>query len=88
MSIEVLQKVRKELGLADNDTGSVFIQITKGHHEIDYLSSQHFKFHKKDKHSMRGLQRKINALRSNVKYAKSIDPAKYEQLRSLMGWRK
>ena len=50
-------EVTKEFQQGENDTGSPQVQVAYLTHRILTLTAGHFKQHKKDKHSKRGLLR-------------------------------
>lgn len=64
---------------ADKDTGSPEVQVSLITGRIKYLTA-HFKEHKKDFHSRRGLQHLVNRRRKLLKYLKSNDQARYQTL--------
>jgi small subunit ribosomal protein S15 len=65
-----------EFKRADKDTGSPEVQVSLITSRIKYLT-EHFKEHKKDFHSRRGLQHLVNKRRKLLKYLKSNDKARY-----------
>lgn len=68
-----------EFKRADKDTGSPEVQVSLITSRIKYLT-EHFKEHKKDFHSRRGLQKLVNTRRTLLKYLKSNDQARYQTL--------
>jgi small subunit ribosomal protein S15 len=68
-----------EFKRADKDTGSPEVQVSLITSRIKYLT-EHFKEHKKDFHSRRGLQELVNKRRKLLKYLKSNDHARYQTL--------
>lgn len=68
-----------EFKRADKDTGSPEVQVSLITGRIKYLT-EHFKEHKKDFHSRRGLQHLVNKRRKLLKYLKSNDHARYYTL--------
>lgn len=68
-----------EFKRADQDTGSPEVQVSLITGRIKYLT-EHFKAHKKDFHSRRGLQVLVNKRRKLLKYLKSNDHARYQTL--------
>lgn len=68
-----------EFKRADQDTGSPEVQVSLITGRIKYLT-EHFKAHKKDFHSRRGLQELVNKRRKLLKYLKSNDHARYQTL--------
>ena len=71
---------------SDNDTGSVEVQVSLITHRIKYLT-EHFKTHKKDFHSRRGLQELVNKRRKLLKYIKRSDSTRYYDLIKKLGLR-
>lgn len=68
-----------EFKRADKDTGSPEVQVSLITSRIKYLT-EHFKEHKKDFHSRRGLQHLVNKRRKLLKYLKTKDYARYQTL--------
>jgi small subunit ribosomal protein S15 len=68
-----------EYGLSAADTGSVEVQVALLTTDILQLT-EHFKIHKKDNHSRRGLIRKVNLRRSLLKYLKAKDITRYRNI--------
>ncbi|MFJ1268405.1 30S ribosomal protein S15 [Legionella lytica] len=68
-----------EFKRADKDTGSPEVQVSLITSRIKYLTG-HFKEHKKDFHSRRGLQALVNKRRKLLKYLKSNDQGRYQTL--------
>ncbi|WP_133136509.1 30S ribosomal protein S15 [Legionella rowbothamii] len=68
-----------EFKRADQDTGSPEVQVSLITSRIKYLT-EHFKEHKKDFHSRRGLQALVNKRRKLLKYLKSNDQGRYQTL--------
>ncbi|WP_131795746.1 30S ribosomal protein S15 [Fluoribacter gormanii] len=69
----------KEYKRSDKDTGSPEVQVSIITGRIKYLT-EHFKEHKKDFHSRRGLQVLVNKRRKLLKYLKRNDEARYQTL--------
>ena len=69
------------------DTGSAEVQIALLTERINVLG-EHFKSHKKDFHSRRGLLALVGRRRRLLTYIKHKDAAKYEQLLDKLGLRK
>lgn len=70
----------------DGDTGSAEVQVALLTTDIAKLT-EHFKTHKHDHHSRRGLQSKINLRRRQLKYLKRTDLDRYRQLIKKLGLR-
>lgn len=81
MSLSTLEKqvIVKEYGRNESDTGNTDVQVALLTADINKLTS-HFKEHKKDVHSRRGLIRKINLRRTLLKYLKIQDQQRYATL--------
>ena len=69
------------------DTGSSVVQIALLTQKIDYLSD-HFKLHKKDFHSRRGLLKMIGKRRRLLAYLKKKDLQKYQETIDKLNLRK
>lgn len=69
------------------DTGSPVVQVAILTEKISYLS-EHFKSHKKDFHSRRGLLKMIGKRRRLLDYLKSKDPQKYQETIQKLNLRK
>lgn len=88
MSLTSAQKAEivNEYKQADKDTGSPEVQVSLMTGRIKYLTD-HFKAHKKDFHSRRGLQELVNKRRKLLKYLKKNDQARYQTLIQNLGLR-
>ena len=86
MSIDT-SKVIGEHKRAANDTGSPEVQVALLTARIEDLS-EHFKTHKKDHHSRRGLIRMVNQRRNLLDYLKRKDTARYAALIGRLGLRR
>ena len=71
---------------AEQDTGSPEVQVSLITGRIKYLT-EHFKEHKKDFHSRRGLQHLVNKRRKLLKYLKRHDKSRYQTLIVSLGLR-
>ncbi len=71
----------------EGDTGSPEVQVAILTERIVNLT-EHFKTHKKDNHSRRGLLMMVNKRRSLLDYLKKIDVARYIALITKLGLRK
>lgn len=69
------------------DTGSPEVQIALLSNRIEYLT-EHFKTHKKDFHSRRGLLKLVGKRRRLLDYVKSNDVEKYREVLQRLGIRK
>ena len=70
-----------------NDTGSPAVQVALLTEKINYLSD-HFKSHKKDFHSRRGLLKMIGKRRRLLDYLKAKNPEKYQETIEKLNLRK
>ncbi len=73
------QEVVKEFGMSENDTGSIEVQVALLTERIRYLT-EHFKVHKKDFHSRRGLLKLIGRRRKYINYLKRNNFQKYKDI--------
>lgn len=86
MSIDS-QKVIEEFKRGPNDTGSTEVQVALLSARIEHLT-EHFKTHKQDHHSRRGLLKMVNQRRSLLGYLKSRDVERYKTLIERLGLRR
>ena len=86
MSIDT-QTIIKEYQKDVSDTGSADVQIALLTARIRHLT-EHFKTHKKDHHSRRGLLRLVSQRKKLLSYVKSNDITSYANLISRLGLRK
>lgn len=77
----------KKFGANESDTGSIEVQIAILTEEINTLT-EHFKEHKKDHHSKRGLLRKVGQRRSLLNYLVKNDVTRYRKVVKELGLRK
>lgn len=73
--------------LHGTDTGSPEVQVAILSHRIGYLT-EHFKSHKKDHHSRRGLLKLVGQRRRLLDYLKRMDFVRYKELIGRLGIRK
>lgn len=76
-----------EYATKKGDTGSPEVQVAVLTERINNLT-EHFKTHKKDVHSRRGLLMMVSKRRSLLDYLKNIDAARYNSLVQRLGLRK
>ena len=69
------------------DTGSPEVQVALLTARIEQLTG-HFKLHKQDHHSRRGLLKMVNQRRSLLAYLKKKDAARYQTLIERLGLRR
>jgi len=72
---------------AEGDTGSPEVQVALLTSRIVQLT-EHFKGHKQDHHSRRGLLRMVNQRRKLLDYLKSKNSDRYKDLISSLGLRR
>ena len=89
MSITPERKLElvKEFATHEGDTGSPEVQVAVLTERITNLT-EHFKTHKKDHHSRRGLLQLVNRRRSLLDYLKRKDNARYKALIEKLGLRR
>ena len=71
----------------DSDTGSPEVQVAILSERIRYLT-EHFKTHKKDNHSRRGLLKMVSLRRQLLDYVKRKDEARYQGIIKKLGIRR
>jgi small subunit ribosomal protein S15 len=84
---EYKKDIVDQFKLHQNDTGSPEVQIALLSKRIGYLTD-HFKIHKKDHHSRRGLLKLVGQRRRLLNYLKRIDVARYQNIIKELGIRK
>ena len=84
---EAKSKIVSENKRSENDTGSPEVQVALLTGRIQYLT-EHFKIHKGDHHSRRGLLRMVNQRRSLLDYLKKSDLQRYRDLIERLGLRR
>lgn len=89
MSITAERKAQliKEYANKEGDTGSPEVQVAILTERINNLT-EHFKDHKKDNHSRRGLLKLVSSRRSLLDYLKKVDEARYAKLIGSLGIRR
>ena len=76
-----------EYRLHDTDTGSPEVQVALLSERIKHLQ-EHFKAHKKDHHSRRGLLKMVGQRRRLLNYLKKKDISRYREVIGRLGIRK
>ena len=87
MNVNEKKEIVKDFGKKNTDTGSTEVQVALLTKKINELS-EHFKIHKKDHHSRRGLLGMINNRRKLLKYIKGKNEEGYQELIKKLGLRK
>lgn len=77
----------KEYAIKDGDTGSPEVQVAILTDRIVTLT-EHFKTHKKDNHSRRGLLKMVSLRRRLLDYVKRKDDQRYKTLIEKLGLRR
>jgi small subunit ribosomal protein S15 len=77
----------KEYARGESDTGSPEVQVAILTTRILNLT-EHFKEHKKDNHSRRGLLKLVSTRRSLLDYLKKTDSSRYQTLIERLGLRR
>ena len=86
MSIDT-SKIIEDNKRGANDTGSPEVQVALMTARIQDLT-EHFKTHKKDHHSRRGLLKLVNRRRSLLDYLHRKDAVRYKALIQKLGLRR
>jgi len=87
MLAEDKAKIVAEFGKDEKDTGSANVQVALLSSRITYLTD-HFKAHKHDHHSRRGLLKLVGQRRRLLNYIKKNDVEAYRVLIKRLGIRK
>ena len=89
MSITAERKLEviKDYATKTNDTGSPEVQVAILTERIVNLT-EHFKIHKKDSHSRRGLLKLVSQRRRLLDYVKTKDEERYQTLITRLGIRR
>ena len=87
MTKEIKTGIIESYATHEGDTGSPEVQIALLTHRINELT-EHFKMHKKDHHSRRGLLKMIGQRRSLQNYLREKDLERYRTLIGRLGLRR
>ena len=87
ITAEEKAKLMKEFAIKEGDTGSPEVQVAILTSRINTLT-EHFKTHKKDNHSRRGLLKLVAQRRKLLDYVKKKDEARYQDLIKRLGLRR
>lgn len=87
ITVEQRQDIIKEYQTGDKDTGSPEVQVALLTARINNLT-EHFKTHKKDNHSRRGLLKLVAQRRKLLDYLKGKEEARYQDLIKRLGIRR
>jgi len=81
------QTIIREYKVHEKDTGSPEVQIAILSERIGHLT-EHFKIHKQDHHSRRGLLKLVSQRRRLLDYLKGCDKLRYDKIVERLGLRK
>jgi small subunit ribosomal protein S15 len=84
---DIKSELIKKYATKENDTGSAEVQVAVLTTRIVNLTD-HFKIHKKDNHSRRGLLKMVSQRRKILDYVKSKDEPRYKKLIEQLGIRR
>jgi small subunit ribosomal protein S15 len=87
ISSAVKQQTIAEYGKSESDSGSTQAQVALITVRINDLS-EHFKVHKKDHHSRRGLLKLVSQRRRLLTYLRRTQPESYRALIQSLGLRR
>ena len=87
LTAEAKAKIVAEYARGEGDTGSPEVQVALLSHQINHLQG-HFKEHKHDHHSRRGLLRMVSQRRKLLDYLKGKDAERYTSLIGRLGLRR
>lgn len=87
LATERKQEIINEFKRHEGDTGSPEVQIALLSERITYLTD-HFRTHKKDHHSRRGLLKIVGQRRRLLDYLKKIDVERYRAIIKALGIRR
>lgn len=87
ITAERKQALIKEYATKEGDTGSPEVQVAILTERISNLT-EHFKDHKHDNHSRRGLLKLVSQRRRLLDYVKGLNEARYQALIARLGLRR
>lgn len=87
LDVEKKKEIMDNFQLHENDTGSPEVQIALLSARIQYLT-EHFKVHKKDHHSRRGLLKLVGRRRKLLDYLKNKEIERYRSIIERLGIRR
>jgi small subunit ribosomal protein S15 len=87
LATEVKETIINQYRTHEGDTGSPQVQVALLTQRINELT-EHFKTHKKDNHSRRGLLKMVSQRRSLLDYLKRRDIEGYHELIGKLGLRR
>ncbi|CAM3073965.1 30S ribosomal protein S15 [Filibacter tadaridae] len=87
ISQERKNELINEFKIHDTDTGSADVQVAILTEEINTLT-EHFRLHKKDHHSRRGLYKMIGTRKRLLRYLRENEVQRYRDLITKLGLRR
>ena len=87
ITAEEKSRVMTDFAIKEGDTGSPEVQVAILTSRINTLT-EHFKTHKKDNHSRRGLLKMVALRRKLLDYVKGIKESRYQDLIKRLGIRR
>ncbi len=84
---DLKEQIVKDYKTHDSDTGSSQVQVALLTQRINELT-EHFKVHKKDNHSRRGLLKMVSQRRKHLDYLKRTDIEQYHDMVQRLGLRR
>jgi small subunit ribosomal protein S15 len=84
---ELKEKIVSDYKTHDSDTGSSQVQVALLTQRINELT-EHFKVHKKDNHSRRGLLKMVSRRRKLLDYLRKRDIDQYHDIIKKLGLRR
>jgi small subunit ribosomal protein S15 len=87
ITVERKEELIKEFATKEGDTGSPEVQVAILTERITNLT-EHFKTHKKDNHSRRGLLKMVSQRRKLLDYTRKKDEERYRNLIQRLGIRR
>jgi small subunit ribosomal protein S15 len=87
LAVEKKQELVHKYRRHEKDTGSPEVQVALLSERIAYLT-EHFKTHKKEHHSRRGLLKLVGQRRRLLDYLRQIDQNRYRVVIDQLGLRK
>ena len=87
LNVEIKKEIIEKFKRHEGDTGSPEVQIALLTNRINSLT-EHFKTHKKDHHSRRGLLMLVSQRRRLLNYLKEVDVKRYREIVKALNLRK
>ena len=87
LTTERKREITTEFGASERDTGNAKVQIALLTERINGLT-EHFKLHKNDNHSRRGLLKMVSLRRRLLDHIKDKDEGRYQKIIERLGIRR